>query len=754
MSRWSPRVEVGGANDRVTARWHNNQRGMGAMGSTHAVPGTLDRHAPTPRLDGRQRFAWWSARHLELRAIVWLCRVLADALAMVAAFALAYWLHQLLLHLGIAFVQPSVSRNSDNYVALAALFSVIALLVFWERGLYRPRASVLNLWELKTSLKSVALAAAIFFAMLFALRLGGFSRLVVTSAVALSMLSVVLERRSLAGVLRRLQVQGRLGRRVLIYGCDPTGQLLMKKLVQAPHVACTVVGFLDDVAMLGSKVCCRIAQTGRTRFEAEVLGRWSDIEAVVSTYRIEEILVVGSSATAERTREIFQFCRDRGVTVGIVPHVEDFRADQLELDDLGAIPVLRPQTRVVRRPHLVAKRLTDVVGSLLLLMVTAPIWLFAMMLVRVSSPGLLFVQERVGIGGRRFRMLKFRTMTRDANPYAASPAGDVDARVTPVGRILRATGVDELPQLLNVLRGEMSLVGPRPEMPFIVDGYSALQRKRLEVRPGLTGLWQLSADRHAEIHENIEYDLYYIAHQSLVLDALILLETAFFTAEQVLKVFRRQAKEDARPADVTGQIVRSAEPYVLLALDQRRGSTTMPESWQSLVPTMCQIADRYRIKMLVARDNVRIYDALAAEASRRNGTPRRQPELIVYDTRAELRSLVRGATAVITDLPHATRWSAEVGCRTLLVRDGTLDQRCADLPLDPLEEAIRAILPTRDPLTGPPMPSSDRSISLHLSDVTWSSLDTSPPGCSPSNDTVGRTLEPNLTRSTHVPSVQ
>ncbi len=696
------------------------------MGSTRAVMGTLDTHAPTPRVDGHSQFAL-RARRVGLRATVWLCRVLADALAIAAAFALAYWIHQLLLRFGIAYLQPSVSRNSHNYAELGALFCVIALVVFWERGLYRPRASVLNLWELKTSLESVAVAAAIFFAMLFALRLGGFSRLVVTSAIALSMLSVLLERRSLAGVLGRLQVKGRLGRRVLIYGCDPTGQLLMKKLVQAPHVSCTVVGFLDDIAMLGSRVCCRIAQTGRLRFEAEVLGRWSDIETVVSGYRVEEILVIGSSAPSERMREIFEFCRDRGLTVGIVPHVEDFRADQLALDDLGAIPVLRPQTRLARRPLLVAKRLVDVVGSLCLMLVTAPIWLLAMILVRETSPGpLLFVQERVGIGGRRFRMLKFRTMTRDANPYAASPAGDVDARVTPVGRILRATGVDELPQLLNVLRGEMSLVGPRPEMPFIVDGYSALQRKRLEVRPGLTGLWQLSADRHAEIHENIEYDLYYIAHQSLVLDALILLETAFFTAEQVLKLFRRQAKEDARPADVTGQIARSGEPYVLLALDQRRGSMTTPESWRSLVPAMYQIADRYRIKMLVARDNVQIYDALAADALRRFGSSRHQPELIVYDTRAELRSLVRGATAVITDLPHVARWSAEVGCGTLIVRDGTLGQRCADLALDPLEEAIRAILTVRDPLAGTPAPGRDRSPLLHSSDVSWASLDTPP----------------------------
>jgi hypothetical protein len=110
------------------------------------------------------------------------------------------------------------------------------------------------------------------------------------------------------------------------------------------------------------------------------------------------------------------------------------------------------------------------------------------------------------------------------------------------------SGLDELPQLINVFRGEMSLVGPRPEMPFIVDGYSPLERQRLRVKPGITGLWQLSADRHAEIHENIEYDLYYIDHRSLMMDALILLETVFFTTGLVLSAPRRRSAEDYQPA--------------------------------------------------------------------------------------------------------------------------------------------------------------------------------------------------------------
>jgi lipopolysaccharide/colanic/teichoic acid biosynthesis glycosyltransferase len=145
----------------------------------------------------------------------------------------------------------------------------------------------------------------------------------------------------------------------------------------------------------------------------------------------------------------------------------------------------------------------------------------------------LFSQVRVGQFGKRFRILKFRTMYRDVESYAPTPRDQNDPRVTRVGRFLRRTSLDELPQLFNVLRGEMSLVGPRPEMPFIVDQYTPTQRERLLAKPGLTGLWQISADRAFEIHENIDYDLYYIRNRSILLDLVILLHTLVFAIRGV-----------------------------------------------------------------------------------------------------------------------------------------------------------------------------------------------------------------------------
>jgi lipopolysaccharide/colanic/teichoic acid biosynthesis glycosyltransferase len=150
-------------------------------------------------------------------------------------------------------------------------------------------------------------------------------------------------------------------------------------------------------------------------------------------------------------------------------------------------------------------------------------------LIWVDSPGpALFVQKRVGQNGALFDLFKFRTMYAESPTYEYSPKECRDPRITPIGRFLRRTSLDELPQLLNVIRGEMSLVGPRPEMPFIVDTYNPMQRQRLQVKPGLTGLWQISADRAFQIHENLEYDLYYLRNRGLFMDVAILLHTFVF----------------------------------------------------------------------------------------------------------------------------------------------------------------------------------------------------------------------------------
>lgn len=177
-------------------------------------------------------------------------------------------------------------------------------------------------------------------------------------------------------------------------------------------------------------------------------------------------------------------------------------------------------------PYEVAKRSIDIIVASLLLILFAPLTLPLGLLIWLDSSGpVFFRQRRVGRDGEEFALWKFRSMYAGSAAYALSPTHEDDPRITRIGRVLRRTSLDEFPQLINVLRGEMSLVGPRPEMPFIVERYTSRERQRLEVRPGITGLWQISPARAQPIHENLEYDFHYIRHRSLALDGVILLRT-------------------------------------------------------------------------------------------------------------------------------------------------------------------------------------------------------------------------------------
>lgn len=210
-------------------------------------------------------------------------------------------------------------------------------------------------------------------------------------------------------------------------------------------------------------------------------------------------------------------------------------------------PVLSPSSTLPARPRAMVpaglgsvaarcKRIADIVAAIAILVACAPVLLIAMIAIQLDTPGpAIFAQPRVGLHGRPFRIFKLRTMVHNPTPglvWLRDRDGTVahkikdDPRVTRVGRWLRRTSIDELPQLLNVIRGEMSLVGPRPELPEIVATYAPWQHERHQVRPGLTGWWQVSGRGDLPMHQNTELDLYYVRHQSLWLDARILIRTA------------------------------------------------------------------------------------------------------------------------------------------------------------------------------------------------------------------------------------
>ena len=198
------------------------------------------------------------------------------------------------------------------------------------------------------------------------------------------------------------------------------------------------------------------------------------------------------------------------------------------VDLVDDLPLVRLGGRQPGSHYVPLKRAIDILGALVGLAITTPFWLYWALRIKLDSAGpVFFVHDRAGKDGRGFRMVKFRTMEACTDPYSKAPEEHRDARITQYGRWLRRSSIDELPQLINVLRGDMSLVGPRPEMPFIVDGYDDWQRRRLCVKPGITGLWQILGRKDLPMHENLHYDFYYIRNRSQWLDISLMIRTVW-----------------------------------------------------------------------------------------------------------------------------------------------------------------------------------------------------------------------------------
>jgi exopolysaccharide biosynthesis polyprenyl glycosylphosphotransferase len=257
-----------------------------------------------------------------------------------------------------------------------------------------------------------------------------------------------------------------------------------------------------------------------------VLGGLGQLDGLIRRYDVEDVVIAHPGLDTGALMSLVSGSEGSGVGFHVVGGPLEVLAQGAELAGMGDLPVveLRP-ARLVPWQQL-CKRVADLVLGALLLAAAAPLLAGVGLLVVAGDGGpMLFRQRRVGLRGREFAMLKFRTMRADAEAYADAPESAQDARVTRVGNWLRRTSLDELPQLVNVVRGEMSLVGPRPEMPYLVARYQPWQRLRLAVKPGLTGLWQVMGRKDLPLRENLQYDFYYVRNWSVWLDLTIALRT-------------------------------------------------------------------------------------------------------------------------------------------------------------------------------------------------------------------------------------
>jgi exopolysaccharide biosynthesis polyprenyl glycosylphosphotransferase len=360
------------------------------------------------------------------------------------------------------------------------------------------------------------------------------SRLVFIYAWAI-VIALLWFRRALSqGVQHKLWERGIGVNRVLVVGGSETGRRVMQAVINQPNLGYSLVGFVDDSLApepigIGSER--RVIWLGR-------LGSINDVESVVTTQNVDEVILTMPSDQQARTLAIIEHCRNESVQFKVVPDLVQLSLDRVDLGDLAGMPLIGLKDPSITGWNFLVKRGIDIVISLAVLTLAAvPMAVFAWMIRRDTPGPVFFRQERIGRNGTAFTITKFRCMVADAEEQRKALMASVsgtdprlfkladDPRLTTTGRWLRRWSFDELPQFLQVLRGEMSIVGPRPQLAEEVDQYEEWHRQRLLVTPGLTGLWQINGRSDLSFDEMVRLDLYYAEHWSLWLDIKIMLRT-------------------------------------------------------------------------------------------------------------------------------------------------------------------------------------------------------------------------------------
>ena len=408
---------------------------------------------------------------------------------------------------------------------VTATFAAVIVLMLDRVGAYSRGTSLLHVREtehvLRVSMQALGfiLAVSFFTSVLF-------PRWLLVMALGLVPLFLFCQKYLIYMLVQHLHAKGYGIERVLIYGSGSTGRRVYSVLRRSPKLGLEPVAFVDDNA---TKVGSAIYELGYENRRSASVMQGPMTRHLVTQCAADLIVIAIPSLERDRFHQAVAEARAANARVSFVPSHFPHSYPLVDFQDIDGVLLASFSPGPRRFSYEWAKQVFDFCGAAALLVIGSPLFLFLATLIKLDSKGpALFRQERVGLSRRRFKMFKFRTMYTEVPAYAHSPRESDDRRITRLGRFLRRTSLDELPQLLNVLRGDMSLVGPRPEMPFIVETYTERHAQRLQVKPGITGLWQLSGDRNYLIHENMEYDLYYIQHRNFFMDLAILLHTTIF----------------------------------------------------------------------------------------------------------------------------------------------------------------------------------------------------------------------------------
>jgi exopolysaccharide biosynthesis polyprenyl glycosylphosphotransferase len=484
---------------------------------------TIHRIMPTDKRKSEPKFvrlvrlvnsAWWQY-----------LLVLSDALLILLAFAGAYYVrYQLQWFLG---VDPAFQLGLFDYAPFAITLVALVLLAFRFSGVYPYRYGRSLVEEVYAIGAATTLGVVVLIVVSLAFRQVLYSRLIYLYTAVLVTLLLGGSRLLIQWTRRYLRQHGVGVKQVLLVGLGEVGRMIMRTVAARPDLGYQLVGFVDDNPMKGN--------TDIGPFKA--LGAVDNLEQLVATRSLDTVIICLTWQSHRTIQRLLRLCEQHGVHAQIVPDFFQLTKDQLYVEVINGIPLISTRLVSIQGWNLVVKRAADWLLGLCCAMIGLPLLALIALAIRLDSPGpIIYTQTRIGKNGKPFACFKFRSMVDGADELrenlanlneASGPLFKLrdDPRRTRVGRFLRRFSLDELPQIYNVLRGEMSLVGPRPNLPQEVEQYEEWHKKRLSASPGITGLWQVSGRSDLTFDEMVLLDIYYVENWSLALDFSILLRS-------------------------------------------------------------------------------------------------------------------------------------------------------------------------------------------------------------------------------------
>ncbi len=407
---------------------------------------------------------------------------------------------------------------------LYPLFATIWVGILLLHSVYDGRRN-LYIFDEFTSLSLASSLAAVSLAGLLYLSFRDVSRVLFLVFVIMAYTSL-LGWRLIARLIFRLNPAQNQVRRVLIVGAGPVGRELEAQVSRRPYLGLDVVGFLDDDEV-------KLTQA------LDIVGALTDARRVVVHRQVDDVVIALPTRAFKQVNQLVAELHKLPVKVWIIPDYFHLSLSKATVEEFAGLPMLDLRAPALNEYQRMVKRAFDLTLTFLMLIPALPLMGLIAAAIALDSPGpIIFSQNRVGENGKLFQMHKFRSMVADADKRLdevtrPTANGKVvhkfanDPRVTRVGRFLRRTSLDELPQLINVIKGDMSIVGPRPELPLLVEQYEPWQHKRFSVPQGMTGWWQINGRSDKPMHLNTEDDLFYIHNYSLLLDLHILVKTVW-----------------------------------------------------------------------------------------------------------------------------------------------------------------------------------------------------------------------------------